>query len=72
MGEGSEPVTTNTMDAFVTSITSAVTDEISLTAVATTVGIIITAGIGAIFAWKFARKGYNFVKNALSGKNGKF
>ena len=33
-------------------------------------GIFVEASY-VIFAWKFARKGYAFVKNALSGKAGK-
>lgn len=68
---GEDTPVTNGMQEFVTSITTAVTDEISLTTIATVVGVIIAAGITGIFAWKFARKGYNFVKNALSGKNGR-
>ena len=45
--------------------------EITLAEVATVIAAIIAAGIVAIFAWKFARKGFAFVKNALSGKGGK-
>ena len=56
---------------FVQSIMSAVTGEVSLTMVATVIAAIIAAGIIAIFAWKFARKGYRFVVNALSGRSGK-
>ena len=56
---------------FVQTIFGAVTDKISLTTVAGIVAAIIGAGIVAIFAWKFARKGYNFVKNALAGKSGR-
>ncbi len=55
---------------FVSGISTAITEKITLSMVATTVASIIGAGIVGIFAWKFARKGYNFVKNALSGKNG--
>lgn len=58
------------MGEFVTAIIGGVTGEITLTMIATVVASIIGAGIVSIFAWKFARKGYNFVKNALSGKNG--
>lgn len=59
------------MSEFVSSIIAGVTGEITLTTVATVVASIIGAGIVAIFAWKFARKGYAFVKNALSGKGGR-
>lgn len=56
------------MSEFVTAIIGGVTGEITLTTVATVVAAIIGAGIVAIFAWKFARKGYTFIKNALSGQ----
>ena len=56
---------------FITSVTGGVTSNITLADIGTVVAAIITAGIIAIFAWKFARKGYAFVKNALSGKAGK-
>lgn len=59
------------MSEFVTAVIGGVTGEITLTTVATVVAAIIGAGIVAIFAWKFARKGYAFVKNALSGKGGR-
>ena len=59
------------MGEFVTAIIGGVTGEITLTMIATVVASIISAGIVSIFAWKFARKGYDFVKNALSGKNGR-
>lgn len=58
------------MKEFVEAIIAGVTGEITLATVATVIAAIIGAGIVAIFAWKFARKGYNFIKNALSGKNG--
>ena len=65
------PAVSSGMQEFVSGIMTGVTSEITLTTVATVVAAIIGAGIVAIFAWKFARKGYNFVKNALSGKSGK-
>lgn len=63
--------TVTNMSEFVTAIIGGVTGEITLTTVATVVASIIGAGIVAIFAWKFARKGYAFVKNALSGRGGR-
>lgn len=66
-----EGTTTTGMAEFVSSVIAGVTGEITLTTVATVVASIIGAGIVAIFAWKFARKGYAFVKNALSGKGGR-
>ena len=67
-----ETATTGTgMSEFVSSIIAGVTGEITLASVATVVASIIGAGIVGIFAWKFARKGYAFVKNALSGKGGR-
>ena len=59
------------MSEFVSGIIAGLTGEITLATVATVIASIIGAGIVSIFAWKFARKGYNFVKNALQGKNGK-
>ena len=56
---------------FVTSITGAVTGAVSLSDIAAIVGVIIAAGNGAIVAWKFGRKGYNYLKNALTGRGGK-
>lgn len=60
-----------TIKDFVSSVMGGVTSNVSLTQVAAVIAAIIGAGIVAIFAWKFARKGYNFVKNALSGKGGR-
>lgn len=66
-----EVADTTSTKAFVDSIIASVTSNVSLTTVATIVAAIIAAGIGAIVAWKFARKAYNFVKNALMGKSGR-
>lgn len=63
--------TPSAMQSFVSSVMGAVSGEVSLTTVATVVGVIIAAGIVGIFAWKFARKGYRFVVNALSGRSGR-
>ena len=52
---------------FVGTIISGVTSAISLSTIATVVASIIGAGIISIFAWKLARKGYNYVFNALIG-----
>lgn len=57
--------------SFVEGIMGGVTSNITLTDIGLVVAAIIAAGIVSIFAWKFARKGYAFVKNALSGKAGK-
>lgn len=62
---------TSSMGEFVSGIIAGITGEITLATIATVIASIISAGIVAIFAWKFARKGFAFVKNALSGKNGK-
>ena len=56
---------------FINGVTGGITSNITLADIGTVVAAIIGAGIIAIFAWKFARKGYAFVKNALSGKAGK-
>lgn len=62
---------TETIADLATSVTKAVTDHITLAQVGTALTVIIGAGIVAMFAWKFGRKGYTFIKNALSGKQGK-
>lgn len=62
----------SSIQTFIDAIISAVTSNINLTIVATALASIIAAGLGAMVAWKFARKGYNYVKNALTGKSGKF
>ena len=63
--------TSDGIKTFVDGIVGGVTSNISLATVATVVAGIIGAGIVSIFAWKFARKGYKFVRNALAGQNGK-
>lgn len=63
--------TTDSIKTFVETVIGGVTTHITLTDVAGVVAAIIGAGIVAIFAWKFARKGYAFIKNALSGKGGR-
>lgn len=65
------PGTTETISDLATSVTSAVTSHITLAQVGTALTVIIGAGIVAMFAWKFGRKGFAFIKNALSGKSGK-
>ena len=64
-------VDTNQIKTFVDGVMGGVTSNITLANVGAVVAAIITAGIISIFAWKFARKGYAFVKNALSGKAGR-
>ena len=71
MNEEATTTVVQNMQEFVSSVMAGVTGEITLTTVATVVASIIGAGIVAIFAWKFARKGYAFVKNALSGRGGR-
>lgn len=63
--------TTNAIKTFVDGVVGGVTGAVTLADIATVIAAIIGAGIVAIFAWKFARKGYAFVKNALSGRGGK-
>ena len=63
--------TGDSMLSFVQSVFNAVTTHITLAQVATVIAAIIGAGIVAIFAWKFARKGFAFVRNALAGKSGR-
>lgn len=61
---------TNAAKDFVDAIISSVTSNISLTMVATIVGAIIAAGIVAVVGWKYARKAYRFIKNAITGREG--
>lgn len=66
------PGTTGTgLGSFVSGITNAITSNVSLADVATVVASIIAAGIVAIVAWTMARKGYAYVKKAITGKGGK-
>lgn len=58
------------MNEFVNVIIGGVTSGITLTTVSSVVVTIIGAGIVAIFAWKFARFGYNFIVGSLSGYDG--
>lgn len=60
-----------TPKGFVEGIIGNVTSTVSLADVAAIVGVIIVAGVGGIIAWKFGRKGFNFIKNTLTGKGGK-
>lgn len=61
----------DSITSFVQAVLKGVTDNISLADIGTVVTAIIGAGIVAMFAWKFGRKGFAFLKNALSGKSGK-
>lgn len=63
--------TSSGITEFVQSVIGGVTQQITLADVGAVVAVIIASGIVAIFAWKFARKGFAFVKNALSGKGGR-
>lgn len=65
------PQGTDDITSFITSLQGSVTNKITLAQVGTAVASIIGAGIVAVFAWKFGRKGFAFLKNALSGKNGR-
>lgn len=70
-GEVTPGANATSIKDFVSGVTGGVTSNITLADVGIVVASIIGAGIISIFAWKFARKGYAFVKNALSGKAGK-
>ena len=61
----------NSIKAFVESVIGGVTSNITISDVATVLAAIIGAGIVAMFAWKFGRKGFAFLKNVLSGRAGK-
>lgn len=69
--DGSTTTTTEGIAEMANGVITSVTGKITMAQVASTVGIIIAAGIVSIFAWKFGRKAYAFIKNALSGKNGR-
>lgn len=71
IGEVTPGANATSVKDFVSGVTGGVTSNITLADVGIVVASIIGAGIISIFAWKFARKGYAFVKNALSGKAGK-
>lgn len=59
------------LKSFVDSLMTSVTSTITLSDIATVLGAIILAGITFIVAWKFGRKGYNFIKSSIMGKGGK-
>lgn len=59
------------LKSFVESLMTSVTSTITLSDIAIVVGSIILAGITFIVAWKFGRKGYNFIKSSIMGKGGK-
>lgn len=69
--DGNPTPAANGLSEMANGVINSVTGKITMTQVASTVGIIIAAGIVSIFAWKFGRKAYAFIKNALSGKNGR-
>lgn len=71
IGEVTPGANATSIKDFVSGVIGGVTSNITLADVGIVVASIIGAGIISIFAWKFARKGYAFVKNALSGKAGK-
>lgn len=71
IGEVTPGANASAIKDFINGVTGGITSNITLADIGTVVAAIIGAGIIAIFAWKFARKGYAFVKNALSGKAGK-
>ena len=71
IGEVTPSANATAIKDFINGVTGGITSNITLADIGTVVAAIIGAGIIAIFAWKFARKGYAFVKNALSGKAGK-
>lgn len=69
--DGSTTTAANGIAEMTNGVITSVTGKVTMAQVASTVGIIIGAGIVSIFAWKFGRKAYAFIKNALSGKNGR-
>lgn len=69
--DGSTTTAANGVAEIANGVITSVTGKVTMAQVASTVGIIIGAGIVSIFAWKFGRKAYTFIKNALSGKNGR-
>lgn len=69
LDDASIPTTSTGIDTLAQGVVSSVTEKVSMTQVAAVVGIIIGTGIVSIFAWKFGRKAYRYIKNALSGKN---
>lgn len=61
----------NGLGSFVSGIYGAITSNVTLADVATVVAGIVGAGIVATVAWTMARKGYGYVKKAITGKGGK-
>lgn len=69
--EGETATTGAAIKSFVQSVIGGVTSNITIADVGTVLAAIIGAGIVAMFAWKFGRKGFAFLKNVLSGKAGR-
>lgn len=69
--EGETVAASSAIKSFVQSVIGGVTSNITIADVGTVLAAIIGAGIVAMFAWKFGRKGYAFLKNVLSGKSGR-
>lgn len=61
----------NVILTFVQGILDKVTSTVPLTTVAAIIGAIIAAGLVPYFAWKFGRKGFAFIRNALAGRGAK-
>lgn len=64
-------VADDSISSFVTGLMEGISSKITLAQVGTVVASIVSAGIVAVFAWKFGRKGLAFLKNALSGRSGR-
>ena len=62
---------TNVIVTLVEGVINSVTSVFSLTDLGLILAALISASITFVFAWKFARKGYKFIVNALSGRGGK-
>lgn len=61
-----------TIAQYVTQLIGNVTSAVSLADVVTAIGAIIAAIVVPLFVWKFGRKGFAAIRNALSGKGARF
>lgn len=64
----SETTALDAIKSFITSILTSVTGVLSIADVAAILAVIIAAVLGISFAWKFGRKGFAMIVNALTGR----
>ena len=62
----------DTLLTYVQTIITAVTTAVPISMVVSVIGAIIAAIVVPLFVWKFGRKGFAAIRNALSGRGARF